>query len=66
MKLVENVREIIQQRGVKDVRKCVNCEEKIINFKMKNIDANHSAFHATCPYYKKEVEKQRYKLNSSW
>jgi len=28
-----------------EIRKCVKCEEKIKNFKIKNINSNHSAFY---------------------
>jgi len=42
----------------------VNCEEKIKSFKIKNIDSNHSAFDSY-PYYRREMEKQRNKINSS-
>lgn len=48
-----------------ETKKCVNCEEKIKNFKIKDINSNHSAFDKNCPYYKKEYEKQRNKINSS-
>jgi len=36
-----------------EAEKCVNCEETILNFKMKNIDANHSAFVISYPYYER-------------
>lgn len=48
-----------------ETKKCVNCEEKIKNFKIKGINSNHSAFDTNCPYYKKEYEKQRNKMYSS-
>jgi len=45
-----------------DTRKCVNCEEKIKNFKLKNVNSEHVAFDTNCPYYKKELEKQKNKI----
>lgn len=48
-----------------ETKKCVNCEEKIKSFKIKDINSNHSAFDTNCPYYKKEYEKQRNKIYSS-
>lgn len=48
-----------------ETRKCVNCEEKIKSFKFKNINSNHSAFNTSYPYYKRELEKQKSKINSS-
>lgn len=48
-----------------ELRKCVNCEEKIKSFKLKNINSDHSAFDTSCPYYKRELEKQKNKIISS-
>ena len=48
-----------------DIRKCVNCEEKIKSFKLKNINSEHAAFDTNCPYYKRELEKQKNKIISS-
>jgi len=48
-----------------DTRKCVNCEEKIKNFKLKNVNSEHVAFDTNCPYYKKELEKQKNKIISN-
>lgn len=48
-----------------DIRKCVNCEEKIKNYKIKSLDSNHSAYDRNCPCLKKEMEKQREKLQCS-
>lgn len=48
-----------------EIRKCVNCEEKIKSFKIKNINSNYSAFDSSCPYYLREMEKQRNKIDTS-
>lgn len=46
-------------------KKCVNCEDKIKNFKIKNLKSNHSAYDNNCPCYKREIEKQKSKIYSS-
>lgn len=46
-------------------KKCVNCEDKIKNFKIKNLKADHSAYDNNCPYFKREIEKQKSKIYSS-
>lgn len=45
-------------------KKCVNCD-KIKNFKIKNLNANHLAYDSNCSYYKKKLEKQKSKIYSS-
>lgn len=42
-----------------ETKKCVNCEEKIRVFKIKNLKSDHSAYDSNCPCFKKEIEKQR-------
>jgi len=44
-------------------KKCVNCEEKIKSFRIKNIDSGHLAFDAECPGYIRELDKQKNKVN---
>jgi len=44
-------------------KKCVNCEDKIKSFRIKNIDSGHSAFDAECPRYIKELDKQKNRVN---
>lgn len=48
-------------------KKCVNCEEKIKNFKIKNLKSNHSAYDNDYPCYKREreIEKQKSRVRSS-
>lgn len=58
------------QHATKDCRnqeekKCVNCEEKIKNFKIKNLKSNHSAYDSNCSCYKRELEKQKSKIYNS-
>lgn len=48
-----------------DVKKCINCEEKIRVYKIKNLNSDHSAFDTDCPCYKREIEKQKNKIHSS-
>jgi len=43
----------------KKVKKYVNCEDKIKSFKIKNIDSGHLDFDAECPYYIRELGKQK-------
>jgi len=45
-------------------KKCMNCEEKIKSFRIKNIDSGHSVFDAECPCYKRELDKQKNRVNS--
>lgn len=45
-----------------EIKKCVNCEEKIKSYKIKNLKSDHSAYDSNCPCLKKEVEKQREKI----
>lgn len=42
-----------------ETKKCVNCEEKIKVFKIKNLKSDHSAYDSNCPCFKKEIEKQK-------
>lgn len=46
-------------------KKCVNCEDKIKNFKIKNLKADHSVYDNNCPCYKREIEKQKSKICGS-
>lgn len=46
-------------------KKRANCEDKIKNFKIKNLNSNHSAYDNNCPCYKREIEKQKSKIYSS-
>jgi len=45
------------------IKKCANYEDKIRSFIIKNIDSSHSAFYAECPCYKKELDKQKNRVN---
>lgn len=47
------------------IKKCVNCEDKIKNFKIKNLNSEHSAYDSNCPCFKREIEKQKNKIQSS-
>lgn len=47
------------------IKKCINCEEKIKNFKIKNLDSSHSAFDGDCQCYKREWNKLKDKINGS-
>lgn len=44
------------------IKKCVNCEEKIKSYKVRNLKSDHSAYDSNCPCLKKEIEKQREKI----
>lgn len=46
-------------------KKCINCEDKIKNFKIKNLKSNHSAYDKNCPCIKKEIEKRKSRIHSS-
>lgn len=48
-----------------DSKKCVNCEEKIKNFKIKNLNTDHSAYDRNFPCLMKELGKQREKILSN-
>lgn len=48
-----------------EINKCVNCEEKVRVFKIKNLNLSHSAFDTDCPCYKRELEKQKSRIHSS-
>ncbi|XP_070170847.1 uncharacterized protein [Polyergus mexicanus] len=54
------------QHATKDCKsnlmKCVNCEDKAKNFKIKNLKSDHSAYDSSCPCLKKEIEKQQEKI----
>lgn len=45
-----------------EIKKCVNCEEKIRSYKIKNLKSDHSAYDSNCPCLKKETEKQRERI----
>lgn len=45
-----------------EIKKCVNCEEKIKSYRIKNLKSDHSAYDSNCPCLKKEIEKQREKI----
>lgn len=47
------------------IKKCINCEDKIKNFKINNLDSSHSAFDRDCQCYKREWNKMKDKINSS-
>lgn len=47
------------------IKKCVNCEEKIKHFKIANLDSNHSAYDSKCPCFKKELEKRMSRVRDS-
>jgi len=50
-------------RKCKDkTNKCVNCEDKIKSFRIKNIDSGHLAFDTMCPYYTRE-QKPKNRVN---
>ncbi|EZA50976.1 hypothetical protein X777_10541 [Ooceraea biroi] len=53
----------VDQHATKDcnseTRKCINCEEKIRVYNIKNLKTNHSAYDNNCPCLRKEMEKQR-------
>lgn len=42
-----------------EAKKCINCEEKSKVFKIKNLKSDHSAYDSNCPCFRKEIEKQR-------
>jgi len=46
----------------REIKKCVNCEEKIKVFKIKNLNLNHSPFDTDCLCYKKKMEKQKSRI----
>jgi len=48
-----------------ETRKCIKCEEKIKHFGIKNLNSSHSAFDTMCPYYKRELEKQKTRMDSN-
>jgi len=43
----------------------LKCEDKIESFRINNIDSGHSAFDVACPYYKRELEKQKNRVNGT-
>lgn len=45
-----------------EIKKCVNCEEKSKSYRIKNLESDHSAYNINCPCFKKEVEKQRERI----
>lgn len=45
-----------------EIKKCINCEEKIKSYKIKNLKSDHSAYDGNCPCLKKEIEKQRERI----
>lgn len=47
------------------IKKCVNCEEKIRIFKIKNLNSDHSAFNTDCPCYKREMENHKSRIYSN-
>lgn len=47
------------------VKKCVNCEDKIRKFKIKNLKTDHMVYDSNCPCYKKKIEKQKSMMQSS-
>lgn len=55
-----------EQHATKDCRsesrKCINCEDKIRVFKIKNLKSDHSAYDNKCPCFKRELEKQRERI----
>ena len=44
---------------------CVNCEDKIKNFKIKNLNSDHFAYDTECPCLRREYEKQKRKIDNS-
>lgn len=47
------------------IKKCVNCEEKIKHFKIVNLDLNYSAYDNKCSCFKKELEKRMNRVRDS-
>lgn len=47
------------------IRKCINCEDKIKNMKIKHLKSDHSAYGSSCPCLKKEIEIYKSKMQSS-
>lgn len=45
-----------------EIKKCVNCEEKIKSYRIKNLKSDHSAYDINYPCLIKEVEKQRERI----
>lgn len=46
-------------------RKCVNCEDKIKNMKIKNLKSDHSAYDNKCPCFVREIEKYKSRIQGS-
>lgn len=45
-----------------EIKKCVNCKEKIKSYRIKNLKSDHSAYDISCPCLIKEVKKQQEKI----
>jgi len=58
-----------KQHATKDCRsqerKCVNCEDKIINMKIKNLNSDHSAYDNNCPCFIKEIGKYKSRIQGN-
>jgi len=46
-------------------RKCVNCEDKIRNMKIRNLKSDHSAYDNNCPCFIKEIGKYKSRIQGS-
>ncbi|XP_026828000.1 uncharacterized protein LOC113562520 [Ooceraea biroi] len=62
-KLKEICGKCADQHATKDcnskTRKCINCEEKIRVYNIKNLKTDHSSYDNNCPCLRKEMKKQR-------